>query len=137
MATAHADRLERLALFADVPRQEIEAFAGRCEHVSFGEGEWVIRKGDEAEALYVILDGEVGVVFDDVERAVLSTGSFFGEVALLLGEKASGNIVTRSPVECLVIRRAELEGFLLASPRVTLNMLRTEARRVRTATQWH
>src|SRR2546422_961940 len=37
--------LGQLALFADLPAAELEAIAGSCEKVSFGEGEWIIRQG--------------------------------------------------------------------------------------------
>ena len=49
----------------------------------------------------------------------------------------SADLLARSALDCVVIPKAELEGFLLANPRVTLNMLRIEARRVRSATEWH
>lgn len=131
------ERLARLALFADLPKAEVEALARRYDEVSFGEGQWVIRRGEMGTALYLIVDGEVGVVIDDEEIATLSTGSFFGEVSLLLGEPAIAGVVTRTPLRCLVIPEPELEDFLLTYPRVMFNMLRTEARRVRSATEWH
>ena len=77
MTMAQADlagRLAKLALFADVPKPELEALAAHCEEALFGEGEFVIRKGDRGHALYVILEGEVGVVIDDMERTTLSIG---------------------------------------------------------------
>ena len=140
MTTAQADlaeRLAKLALFADVPKHELEELAAHCEEARFGEGQFVVRQGDRGHALYVILEGEAGVVIDDVERATLSIGGFFGEVALLLDEPGIADILTRTPLHCIVIPADEVEDFLIANPRVMWNMLRSEARRVRTATEWH
>src|SRR5438034_11628878 len=95
--------LGRLALFADLPAAELEAIAAACEKASFDEGEWIVRQGDDLSALYMILDGEVTTVIDDEDRRVLSKGSFFGEVSVLLNEPTSAGIVTRSPVTCFVV----------------------------------
>jgi CRP/FNR family transcriptional regulator, cyclic AMP receptor protein len=128
--------LGRLALFADLPKAELEAIAGSCDQVSFREGEWIIRQGDAHSAVYVIVDGEVAVVIDDEDRRVLSKGSFFGEVSVLLGEPASASIVTRTPLSCLVVPGEEVQAFLVSHPLVTYRILQAEARRLRTASEW-
>jgi CRP/FNR family transcriptional regulator, cyclic AMP receptor protein len=128
--------LGRLALFADLPKAELETIARSCNAVSFREGEWIIRQGDVHSAVYVIVDGEVAVVIDDEDRRVLSKGSFFGEVSVLLGEPASASIVTRTPLTCLVVPGAEVRDFLVSHPLVTYRILQAEARRLRTASEW-
>src|SRR5215218_2148968 len=106
--------LGRLALFTDLPTAELRLIAERSEEVSFGAGEWIIRQGDEGSSVYVIVDGEVTVVIDDEDRRVLSKGSFFGEVSVLLDEPASASIVTRTPLRCLVVPGEQFGPFLLA-----------------------
>jgi CRP/FNR family transcriptional regulator, cyclic AMP receptor protein len=130
------EHLGRLALFVDLPKAELEAIARSCHEVSFGEGEWVIRQGDAHSAVYVIVEGEVVVVIDDEDRRVLSKGSFFGEVSVLLEEPASASIVTRTPLSCLVVPGAEVQAFLVSHPLVTYRILKAEARRLRTASEW-
>jgi CRP/FNR family cyclic AMP-dependent transcriptional regulator len=130
------DELGRLALFADLPKSELETIVRRSNEVSFGEGAWIIRQGDPQSDVYVIVEGEVAVVIDDEDRHVLSKGAFFGEVSVLLGEPASASIVTRTPITCLVIPGAEVHGFLISHPQVTYRMLKAEARRLRTASAW-
>ena len=126
------DALARLALFADFDRTALQELLEVGEDVSFGEGEFVLRRGQSEAGLHVIVEGEVGVVFDDVELAVLPRGSFFGEISSLLGEPVVADVISRSPLRCLVIPPAAVEAFLLAEPRVTLRMLKTEARRLKT-----
>jgi CRP/FNR family cyclic AMP-dependent transcriptional regulator len=128
--------LGRLALFADLPKEELQTIARSCNEVSFNEGEWIIRQGDVHSAVYVIVEGEVAVVIGDEDRRVLSTGSFFGEVSVLLGEPASASIVTRTPLRCLVIPGAEVQTFLVSHPLVTFRILQAEARRLKTASEW-
>jgi CRP-like cAMP-binding protein len=128
--------LGRLALFADLPASELEAIAQRCDERSFASGEWIIRQGDPRSDVYLIVDGEVVVVIDDEDRRLLSKGSFFGEVSVLLGEVATASILTRTPLRCLVVPGAELEAFLLAHPVVMYRILKAEARRLATASEW-
>jgi CRP/FNR family cyclic AMP-dependent transcriptional regulator len=137
--TGGADFLEdlgRLALFVDLPKEELETIAASAEAVSFREGEWIIRQGDPQSAVYVIVDGEVAVVIDDEERRVLSKGSFFGEVAVLLNEPATASIMSRTPLSCLVIQSPEIQAFLVSHPLVTYRILKAEARRLKTASEW-
>jgi CRP/FNR family cyclic AMP-dependent transcriptional regulator len=128
--------LGRLALFADLPPDELEAIAASCDEASFAEGEWIVRQGDALSSLYMIVEGEVAVVIDDEDRRVLPKGSFFGEVSVLLEEPASASLVTRTPVSCLVVPGAEVQDFLVAHPRVTYRILMAEARRLKTASEW-
>src|SRR3954452_2940560 len=129
------EELGRLALFAGLPREQLEDIAASHEQVSFGEGEWIIRQGDDLSALYMILEGEVTTVIDDEDRRVLPKGSFFGEVSVLLEEPTSASIVTRTPVSCLFVPAPEVENFLLAHPRVMYRILKAEARRLKTASE--
>lgn len=92
----------------------------------------MLPQGKPGAGLFIVVDGEVGVVIDDEERTTLTTGSFFGEVSALLGEPATADIVVRRPLRCLVIPPQRAEEFLLSHPRVMFRMLQTEARRLRT-----
>jgi CRP-like cAMP-binding protein len=126
------DALARLALFADFEPSDLAQLLEMAQEVSFREGERVVERGQLDIGLYVIVEGEVSVVFQDEELAVLPRGSFFGEISSLLGEAVVADIVARSPLRCLVIPPGEVENLLLAQPRVALRMLKTEARRLKT-----
>jgi CRP/FNR family cyclic AMP-dependent transcriptional regulator len=130
-----AARLGRLGLFADLTEAELRDVAAEVDEQSFPEGGWVLRQGGPGTGLFIIVEGEVGVVIDDDERATLSTGSFFGEVSVLLAEPTTADIVVRRPLRCLVIPPQRAEQFLVAHPRVMFRMLQTEARRLRTVDQ--
>ena len=87
------ESLARLALFAELDRAELATLAAMAEEASFGEGEWILRRGQENVSLHVIVDGEVSVVFEEEELAVLPPGGFFGEISALLAEPAVADIV--------------------------------------------
>ena len=127
------DGMARLALFSDLDRDDLEALAALTSEASFDEGDWIVRRGQDELGLYMIVDGEIGVVFDGEELAVLSHGSFFGEISALLSEPAVADILARTPTRCLVVPPADVKHFLLKFPSVMLYMLQTEARRLKTA----
>lgn len=131
-----ADSLGRLALFADLPPESLEALAASMQEEEFGEGEWILREGQANAGLRVILEGEVTVVIHGIDRAVLHAGMFFGEISVLLDQPVGASVVSRSPLRCAHIDRSELIPFLLDHPTVTLRLLQAEARRVDDANRW-
>ena len=131
------EELKRLALFVDLPEDELEQIAASGEEAAFAEGEWIIRQGDQHSAVYVIVEGEVAVVIDDEDRRVLSKGAFFGEVSVLLQVPASASIVTRTPVSCLVVPGPAVKDFFVSHPLITYRILKAEARRLKTASDRH
>lgn len=132
MADHSLERLRCLGVFADLTEPELRAIVDEYAECAFPEGSWVLRQGAHGAGLFVIVDGEAGVIVDDEERAKLTTGSFFGEVSVLLAEPPTADIVARTPLHCLVIPPERAESFLLAHPRVMYRMLQTEARRLKT-----
>jgi len=122
--------VSRLALFADLEQKQLDSLLATLEETSYNEGEWVLRRGQTDVGLYVIVDGEAGVSLEDEELAVLSKGSFFGEISVLLDEPTVADVMARTPLRCLYVPADEVEGFLLQNPRVMFRMLQTEARRL-------
>jgi CRP-like cAMP-binding protein len=122
--------VSRLALFADLEPDQLDGALSELEEISFNEGEWVLRRGMTDVGLYIIVDGEVGVLLNDEELAVLSKGSFFGEISALLDEPTVADVIARTPLRCLYTPADGVQEFLLANPKVMFRMLQTEARRL-------
>lgn len=136
MTDSTVEKLAQLALFADLPRPQVEAVAHTFDEQVFSEGERVLRENLSGSSFYVILDGEAAVVIDGEERARLGRGDFFGEISALTGGPPSADIVAGTMLRTLVIPSNELEPFLLERPSVMLRMLQAEARRLQAASQW-
>jgi CRP-like cAMP-binding protein len=130
------DALSGLALFADLSRPQLEAVAHTFSEEWYPEGQRILRQGFTGTGFYVILDGEVAVRVDGQQRAVLGRGDFFGEVSVLLGEPPVADVVALRPLRCLHLGGREVEGFLVAHPRVMYRMLQAQARRLRNANLW-
>ena len=82
--------------------------------------------------LHIIVDGEVGVVLEDEELAMLETRQLLrrdlGAAARAGRRRHRGTLAGSGACSCL---RRDVETFLLENPGVMLRMLQTEARRLR------
>jgi CRP-like cAMP-binding protein len=130
------DSLAQLALFADLSQPQLEEIAHTVGEEVFAEGQRVLRQGMSGGGFFIILDGEARVLIDGDDRARLTRGEFFGEVAALTGDAPTADVVAATLLRCLTVPTSELESFLFAHPRVMYRMLQAEARRVRSANLW-
>ena len=133
MDTELVQSLARLGIFRDFSTDELSGVATSLQTATFREGQRVIRQGQENTSFYIIVEGEAAVSIDDEQRGLLARGSFFGEVSALLAEPATADILTRTPLLCLVVPASELEAFLVANPRIMFRVLQVEARRLQGA----
>jgi ATP-binding cassette, subfamily B, bacterial len=133
MHTELVQGLARLGIFRDLSTEELVELARNMEAVTFNEGQRIMRTGQENTSFYVIVEGEAAVYVEDDQRGLLARGSFFGEVSALLAEPATADIVTRSPLVCLVVPASDLERFFTSNPRVMFRVLQAEARRLQYA----
>ena len=130
------DLMSGLALFADLTGPQLEAAAHTFDEEWFPAGQRILRQGMHGTGFYVILEGECAVRIDGEDRSRLGRGEFFGEISLLLKEPPVADIVALTPLRCLVLHAEELEGFLVANPRVLYRMLQSEARKLKNANLW-
>ena len=77
----------------------------------------IIKEGDEADALYIILSGKVKILkeIDDenIEIAQLEEGSFFGEMALISNSLRSASVESVGETELFVITKELLDEIIL------------------------
>lgn len=129
--------LKQLPFFADLPDDLLEQIVATGRGRELIVGEVVFHQGDPPDGLYVLLDGKVRVFLTDeqgqhdVELAILSTGSLFGEMALLDGEPRSANVACVEPSRCLWLGRDEFLALLRSSSGLLESLLRDLSRRVR------
>ena len=81
-----------------------EAFLEHCGRITMKSKSVVFRQGELSQDFYLILEGTVSVIVDDVEDpeqemvvSYLNPGEFFGEMGLFGEETRAANLVTRTP----------------------------------------
>ena len=108
--------LEVLDLFADASRAALEQLARALEVVELAVGAVVVREGDPADALYIVVTGEVAVSGrgeSDRDQHLRDLGprSYFGEIGLLRGGVRTASVRTTEPT---VLWRLSGQDFLAA-----------------------
>src|SRR5690606_13308863 len=89
------------------------------------EGSLVVREGDEADALYLVISGGVQVRQKDQFLSYLGPGGFFGEMALFTeGLKRTAHCVAGTDTTCVVIRKDVLHQFCDREPKAGLKIYR-------------
>jgi CRP-like cAMP-binding protein len=122
--------LRSAPLFAGLDRDDLERVVGCGQRVSFEGGQAIVERGDPGDAMYVIVSGaaevDVGGRFHRLER-----GDFFGEMAVLAGNRREATVKAVEPVEALRISADRLQTSLLENPKVAVAMLRSLVERLR------
>jgi CRP-like cAMP-binding protein len=95
------DLIMDMRLFKHLNNQELATIRDWTEVVSFGPGDFVIKKFKKGEHLYVVLDGtaEIFTLDDDGKVLILAelgTGEFFGEQAIMPDSKGKRNAFVRA-----------------------------------------
>nr|WP_240486580.1 cyclic nucleotide-binding domain-containing protein [Hyalangium minutum] len=87
--TPSPNALPTIPLFSDLPREAFIDLFERCPLRHFSQGAHVFEQGSHGDAFYVICEGSVRVFrYENGQRkdlAALTSGAFFGEMALLSG----------------------------------------------------
>jgi len=94
---------------------ELTTMASATRGNVFRKGEVIISEGEEGDIFYMIESGDVDVFIKakgDDPVATLSSGTFFGEKALLSDDKRSATCVAKTDVKCLVLMRADFVQIL-------------------------
>ncbi|MDQ3500473.1 MAG: cyclic nucleotide-binding domain-containing protein, partial [Actinomycetota bacterium] len=128
------DILTQVPYFAALPAQEIERLGSICNIVDTPQGTVVIEEGAAPGDLFVVLEGTFRAArkgaSGDLVLGTSSVGEVIGEMSLLEGRPTSAQVVAQTPGKLLRIPGTEIET-LMASPEVSMRMLRTVTTRLR------
>jgi CRP-like cAMP-binding protein len=90
-------------LFSTLSAEELEALGGRFEERQVKAGTWLTTEGASGYTFFVIESGTVEVERDGAVVNTLGPGDFFGETAILSGERRNATITAASDVNVLVL----------------------------------
>lgn len=90
----------------------------------------VVRAGDEADAMFFIMDGEVEV--DLAPRPIrLRAGDFFGEMALVTGQRRAATVTTVTECRLLRLGATEFRRVAEANPQILEEVSKVASTRAR------
>ncbi len=114
-----------------IPEAAIAPLLTEMERVSFAAGELVIRAGENAGDVWLLLSGQLDVTLPmaggdarlSTRLATLAAGSLVGEMALLSGQPRSADVLARTAVECLRFEVATMERLRRDHPELAYHLL--------------
>ena len=122
--------LAEVPLFAGLGRRQLRKVAGTGRIGRFHDAMAIVRAGEPGDTFYVVIDGQVSVSRRGFKTVTLGFGSFFGELALLLGGERSATVTAKGPVLCLVITRARFRKLLRDEPAIAIGVLEEVGKRL-------
>jgi CRP-like cAMP-binding protein/small-conductance mechanosensitive channel len=132
--------LRKIDLFAQLAEDGLHQLATVGREASYARDEVVVRQGEEGQELFIVHRGaalvtEQGALGKDVEVNRLAPGDFFGEIALLTGDRRTATVRTTQECELYVLDRdgfartlAEVPGLVDAIRQVLKTRLANSAR---------
>jgi signal transduction histidine kinase len=127
--------LRRLPIFGELADEHLNKLCDIAEPRSIPAGGTLIAEGSEADAMYVIVDGEFEVTKragnSDVVIGTRGPGDVLGEMALLEQARRNASVRALRDGRVLVISRDAFYNLLAGSPSAVMAILRTFIARLR------
>src|SRR5919206_2212721 len=135
MAEAPVELLQRVPLFADFDRGDLQRLARSFKERTFEAGHTVAAEGKSGAGFFVIESGEASVSVRGAERAKLGPGDYFGEIALIDDGARSATVTADSELHCYGLTSWEFRPLVETNASIAWQLLQVMAKRLRTAEQ--
>ena len=107
-------------------------FRDCLERREFPDGSTIFAQGEEGDALYILVRGSASVHMHlpsgDIRLVSFSSGTVFGEMALLDHERRSATVTADETLVCLVLGRERFDRLGAEHPRIAMTILANLAR---------
>jgi CRP/FNR family transcriptional regulator, cyclic AMP receptor protein len=130
--------LRTVPLFEGLDDTELERIARVAGRRRAARGEQLVRAGEPAESLLIMLNGRSKVTnFDEEGREIilawLGPGEFFGEMGLIDGSPRSASVIAVENCELMVLGKNEFERCMQDNFQIALKLMRILVHRLREA----
>lgn len=128
--------LRKVPFFQTLGKDGIDFIVERLKFKPFEANALICKAGDPGDKMYIIINGEVKVVVtseggEENLIAKLTTGDYFGEMALLTGEPRSASVITTEGAEMFILNQSDFDVIIERFPSITLSMGKIMSQRLR------
>ncbi len=142
----HAELREKLrsaSLFREFTDTDFAELLALVDPVKVPAGTIIVEQDDPGDAMFIVVEGQCRVVHHkggrDIELAMLQSGDFFGEIALVDEGPRSADVIAQTDTEMLKITQAVIAALAGVYPSAAFKLLvaigRIMVERLRTANQ--
>ncbi len=120
--------LKSIPIFKELTKRDLSYLINIIHNRTFVPGEFIFNQGDPGIGLYIIREGEVEIERENDHKiknvlATFSKGDFFGELALVDGEKRSASAIAKTACRVSVIFKPDLDEFIEKYPKKGIKIL--------------
>jgi CRP-like cAMP-binding protein len=125
--------LQRVPLFADLTKHEVQQIARLFKERRFSEGETVVQEGSGGAAFFVIESGEATVLIRGKKRTTLKPNDYFGEIAMIDEGTRMATITASSELVCYGLTYWDFRPLVEANGVIGWKLLERMAKMLRAA----
>jgi uncharacterized membrane protein len=130
------DTLRHVPLFESLDDEAAGKLCQLLQSIDCKAKTFLFRAGEEGNAMYLIERGKVRISVQatdgrEMTLTELGRGDFFGEMALLNGQRRSADAIVAEDARLAILSREHFLSFVRSSPNVALEMLTALANRLR------
>ena len=130
--------LDQIPLFASLPPEALARLEGHTRQRQVARNTLLMTAGEPAEAVYLILNGTVKVFLSDadgkeVTLALLTTGDYVGEMALIDEQPRSASVMTTEDSTLCSLSKSGFNKCLADHPEIARHLMRELIQRLRDA----
>lgn len=116
--------LKSVSLFQPLSGEEVAQIAAIVDEVEFAAGETFIRRGEEGDCLYILVEGQVVVALDGGRARTLSSREVIGELAVLGQRPRSADCRAVTDVVALRIDKDSFWQLLDERPGIAIEVMK-------------
>jgi CRP/FNR family cyclic AMP-dependent transcriptional regulator len=128
---APVEVLQRVPLFAELSKKDVQQIARLFKERRFAEGETVVQEGSGGAAFFVIVSGEATVYIRGKKNSVLTANDYFGEIALIDDGKRMATITAATELVCYGLTYWDFRPVVQANGRLGWKLLQRMAQMLR------
>ncbi|OLU18884.1 cAMP-binding protein [Pseudomonas sp. PA1(2017)] len=96
----------------------------------FAKGDALINQGDEADHVFIIIDGHAEAFVDGVKVGDVQKDEIFGAMAVFTHEKRSATVLASQACTVMVIPKDQFLSLMESNPRIAHSLVESMARRI-------
>lgn len=111
----------------------LDVFKDSDDLINFPAGATIIKEGEKAKHMYVVLEGDVIISLKTKVLARAFPGEIIGEMALINSDIRSATVTARSACRLAVIDESSFRALLKHVPDFTMHVMDVLAKRLQSA----